>query len=556
MRFKAAYEEPKVFSCRKSFHMLLAALILIIPADLAHADVQCKIVTSHEVSPAEKAYLDGNMGQAESLYRDAMAKSPHDPVAAAGLTRTLLREQKIEDASTTITAELAATPGSVLLLVAKAEVQYRQGKVAEAAGTADQAFRADPCNARLYLLRARIFRLNSMYASERRAIGFAHGLDPTDLEIRRVWLGTLPTTQRIDQQKAFLAAPENVKGEEREKLEKGLKNLEYFASLPPKSCHVASTITSTEIGLAPIEYAGNSRHISSWGLHIQFNNTEATLGVDTGASGMIINRAIAERAGLKAGARTQISGVGDQGPQGAYKAQVDSIRIGALEFKDCTVEVTDRKDILGMDGLIGTDVFSSYLVTLDYPMRKFQLSPLPPRPSDTGDPTGNLNTGGAEQATASTSGSTEPQDRYLSPTMKGYAPVFRSGHMLIVPVTLNGKENRLFLVDTGAFSTAIAPEAARAVTKVRGGDPGTVRGMSGEVAKVQFSEAVNFRFAGIEQQNNDLFTFDTSGLSRSAGIEISGFLGSTLLRQLTISIDYRDGLVKFDYDPHHGNHNF
>jgi len=65
-----------------------------------------------------------------------------------------------------------------------------------------------------------------------------------------------------------------------------------------------------------------------------------------------------------------------------------------------------------------------------------------------------------------------------------------------------------------------------------------------------------FRFGGIQQQNNDLYSFDTTGLSKGAGFEISGFLGSTVLRQLTISIDYRDGLIKFDYDPRHGNHNF
>ena len=83
-----------------------------------------------------------------------------------------------------------------------------------------------------------------------------------------------------------------------------------------------------------------------------------------------------------------------------------------------------------------------------------------------------------------------------------------------------------------------------------------MKGLSGNVAKVAFSEAITFQFAGIQQQNNDLYSFDTTSLSRSAGIEIAGFLGSTILRQLTISIDYRDGLVKFDYDIHHGNHNF
>lgn len=520
-------------------------------------DLHCHVLPAHEPSAAEKAYLAGNAKEAETLYRDALSKSPHDGALTAGLVRSLLREQKVEDASSTISSELALAPTAVPLLTASAEVEYRQGKIAEAAGTADQAFRIDPCNPRLYLIRARIFRLNSMYASERRAIGVAHALDPSDVDIRRTWFGTLPLSQRIDQQKQFLASANGLDPEERARSERGLTNLMNQESNPDQTCHVASNLTSAELPLVPILSQGNSTRIQTWGLHVLFNNNATVLGVDTGASGLIINRAIAERAGLKPIARFQIGGVGDQGPQGAYVAHVDSIRMGALEFRDCMVEVTDRKDILSMDGLIGTDVFSSYLVTLDYPMRKFLLSQLPLRPTDGTGTAATLNTDGGNQVGGATgAGSAQSQDRYISPMMKDYSPFFRSGHYIIVPTRLNGKTDRLFLVDTGASSSAISPEAGRAVTKVHGSDPGSVRGLSGDVARVSFSEAVLFQFAGIQQQNNDLYSFDTSGMSRGAGLEISGFLGSTVLRQLTISIDYRDGLIKFAYDPRHGNHNF
>jgi len=522
--------------------------------------LHCHVIAPHEPTPAEKSYLDGNASQAETLYREALGKSPHDATLTAGLVRSLLREQKIDDAASTVNAELTAAPNSAPLLTVLAEVEYRQGKIAEAFTTVNQAFKIDPCNPRLYLISARIFRLNSMYASERRDISNAHALDPSDIDIRRIWLGTLPLQQRIDEQKQFLASANGLDAEERGRVEKGLAHLVNRAGNPEKTCHVASATSSTELPLVAIMHNGNSRFIESWGLHVAFNNNDATLGVDTGASGLFINRAVAERAGLKPMARVQIGGVGDQGAQGGYIAHVDSIRIGSLEFRDCIAEVTDRKDILGMDGLIGADVFSSYLVTLDYPMRKFILAPLPPRPTDAAGAVATLNTEGGEQAASLAPGSSAqpagPQDRYISPTMKDYTPVFRSGHFLIVPTLLNGKTQGLFMVDTGAFSSSITPRVARSVTKVRGGPDDSVKGLSGNVAKVAFSEAVTFQFAGIQQQNNDLYSFDTTNLSRSAGVEISGFLGSTILRQLTISIDYRDGLVKFDYDIHHGNHNF
>ena len=332
-------------------------------------------------------------------------------------------------------------------------------------------------------------------------------------------------------------------------------NLEKWASNSDKTCHLASTVQSTEISLAPVMSNGNSRHISSSGLHVSLQNAEATLAVDTGASGLLVSRTIADRAGLKPAGRISLDGVGDQGAQAGYTAVVDSIRIGALEFRDCVVKVADRSDILATDGLIGTDVFSGYLVTLDYPMRKFLLSPLPPRPADISKTAPALSTEGGERAVGNAP-SAQPQDRYIDSSMKDYFPVFRSGHFLIVPVVLNRKANKLFIVDTGAFSTSITPDVARTVTKVHAGSTGTVKGLSGDVNKVSFSEAITFEFAGIQQQNNDLYTFDASNVSKSAGMEIAGFLGSTLLRQLTISIDYRDGLVKFDYDSRHGNHNF
>jgi hypothetical protein len=332
---------------------------------------------------------------------------------------------------------------------------------------------------------------------------------------------------------------------------------------PNKNCHVVSTAASSDSQLIPLwsddkficvssgACGQAARHILGWGIHVFLNGREASLEVDTGASGLLISRAVADRSGLKSAARIQIGGIGDQGAQGGFTAQVDSIRVGSLEFHDCTVAVTDRKDIL-VDGLIGTDVFSSYLVTLDYPMRKLILSQLPPRAGDT--EVAALDTEAQEKG--ANSGPGGPQDRYIDPSMKDYAPVFRSGHFLILPVLLNGKTQRLFFVDSGNFSSSISPDAAREVTKVHGGSPVEIVGLSGTVAKVSTSDTVVLQFAGIQQQNNNLLTYDTSRFSRSTGTEVSGFLGNTILRELVTHIDYRDGLIKFDFDNRHGNRDY
>ena len=79
-----------------------------------------------------------------------------------------------------------------------------------------------------------------------------------------------------------------------------------------------------------------------------------------------------------------------------------------------------------------------------------------------------------------------------------------------LPTLLNGKSRASSWWIPGHSVPASLPRPRARVTKVRGGDPGSVRGLSGDVAKVSFSEAIRFQFAGIQQQNN---IFDTSGIS-------------------------------------------
>jgi predicted aspartyl protease len=136
--------------------------------------------------------------------------------------------------------------------------------------------------------------------------------------------------------------------------------------------------------------------------------------------------------------------------------------------------------------------------------------------------------------------------------MKDYTPIYRAGHNLILPASLNEDKVKLFIMDTGASTTTISPEAAKLVTKVHRDEEMEVHGISGKVDKVYSADNITFRFAHVVQQEQDVVSIDTSNISKSVGMEISGLIGATTLGKLTIHIDYRDGLVKFDYDPNRG----
>jgi tetratricopeptide (TPR) repeat protein len=524
----------------------------------AHA-ASCSVAQPHQPSAAEKAFLAGDYQQAETLYRQSLAASHNNPALVADLTRVLLRDEKVSDAAALITPAAANTK-SAPLLTALAEVQYRQGTPWLAGSTVADALTLDPCYAPARLASSRIMRLNSRYALAQQELLTAHRLDPYDPAIREAWLNTLPPRQRIEETKLYLATPHGADADRLRHEQQNLADLEARTAGSPHSCHLASPVSTTDIPFAPI--LDNFNQISAWGLQVALNEKKATLKIDTGASGLYIGRGLAQRAGLTSGAPTRSGGVGDQGLQSGHIAYVDSIRIGSLEFRDCQVEISDRKNIIDDQGLVGMDVFSNFLVTLDFPWRKLTLGPLPPRPGDEAQNVKTLNTesqpdsgGDPAFAWSAPTGTTylrDPQNRYVAPEMKDYVPVYRIRHTLLIPATLNEKSQRLFILDTGAFTTIVSPEAAREVTAVHGNSYETVRGISGEVNKLYYGNKIVFRFANIRQENVYVTAFDLSSLSRDLGTEVSGLIGASLVNYLVVHIDYRDGLVKFDYSRDRG----
>jgi hypothetical protein len=121
--------------------------------------------------------------------------------------------------------------------------------------------------------------------------------------------------------------------------------------------------------------------------------------------------------------------------------------------------------------------------------------------------------------------------------------------MLLVPTSIGDVPEKLFLLDSGAFTNFITPAAAREVTKVREDYRIQVKGLSGSVKNVYVADKAVLRFGHLKEENQGLIAFDLTHTSNNVGTEVSGTLGFTLLRLLDIKIDYRDGLVDFSYDP-------
>jgi tetratricopeptide (TPR) repeat protein len=511
-----------------------------------------------DVQHGDEFYRQGKFAEAEERYRSALRINPNLESAQAGLAFALLGQDKPFEAFTIIKPAYAAHPKSAPILVALGDASFRVGRMLQAEKAYLAALSFDPNNVRAYLGLFELYNAYSAFAHARQALNHAHDIDPSDPDVQLAWLSTLPRRQRVTALKQYLAAS-HATGGDQEKLQDYLRYLEKTADEPVHPCTLTGGSPETETKLKHIH--DSDMETEGLGVDVQINNYSHVLLLDTGASGITINSKAAAKAGLQRATDIRLYGVGDQGPSGGYVAYADRIVISGLEFHDCAVTVTDKKVVPGIDGLIGADVFSSYLVDLDFQRKVLKLSALPKRPGDTSS-TAALNSEGENEnklpaVDAPSNGPGEglepPRDRYIDPSMANWTPFFRFGHFILVPVRVNDSEPELFMVDTGAQSTLVSRRFAETIAaQVQKDNWAKVSGMNGKVKNVYTPGIVDLRFGRFEQPSADVVAIDLSKMSHDTGTEISGFLGFSVLGYLDIRIDYRDGLIDFARRDRHG----
>ena len=463
------------------------------------------------ISEARELYRKGDLTGALGKYQSMLQEHPGSPDAYAGISRVYMKQKKVDLAAAAVNDGLAVSHDSPRLHVALGEVLFRQGKISEAEVEWVKVIQAGYLDARAYMGLAKVRNALAMYKTEKRMIDKAHELDANDPDVQEGWAGTLSRSARIKYLEAMLAGPNNWDDEERASATRYLDYLRERMKQPKGRCRLVSKVTATETEM--VRLLLDPQHLRGFGIAVSLNGHKSNLMLDTGASGITVKRRIADKAGISKLVATKIGGVGDKGRRDAFVGMADSIRIGELEFQNCSIEVMEHGSVADEDGLIGADVFDDFLVDLDFPDEKIKLSELPKRPGEENKELGleeeeeDGGSGEAGQGSAGTADATNNtpaevshrQDRYIAPEMQSFTRVFRFGHDLLVPTKIGDVPAKLFLLDTGAFNNAISPAAAREVTKVHNDDT-IVKGISGTVRKVYTANKAVLQFGNIRRR--------------------------------------------------------
>ncbi len=511
----------------------------VAPAAAAPAKATCHVDPTPS-SPGDQQLSREDYKGAEATFRTALTAEPNALEPRLGLVRALIGQDRVADAQAEATAMLAANPKASLAEVAVSEAAYRAADLDGALSHGVKALDLDPCDAPAAAALADILNLRGFYARGARYLAQAHRLRPNDELIRRAWISTLPRKDREAELARYLQGQHSLSAERDQNYQNALTHLQASR---PGECRVTSKADSARIPLRPV-YGDHPQPIA-FGLDVDLNKTHRRMQIDTGASGIVLTPGAAKALKLEPEYHLKTGGVGDEGKVDSYLSHVASITIGDVEIADCLVEVLGKSKI-GVDGLIGMNVFSRYLVTLDYPNAQLALDPLPKRPTDAGTSAAD-----AKPALNDTGTESGPQDRYTPPEFKDWSQIFRIGHQILLPAAFKVDGPRRYLImDTGASRTVLSSTMAKEAGKLHSSSMHFV-GLSGEVKNVYEIDPTPLIFANLRLPPQPYFAYDITNISHSNGFETSGLLGLPTLQRLTIQIDYRDNLVKLNYDPKH-----
>lgn len=483
-----------------------------------------------ETSKAGDLFLKGEFAAAILEYQSILERNPASEEAHLGLIRSFLKKDDVQEAKEVSERALKLFPANSSLHALWADVLFRLAKTKEAKGEYLTAIRLDPKNGQGYLGLAKLHSFNFNRKSVRNMTTRAYECDPEDPVIIMAYAGNLPLTERIPLMEKYLRLALN---ESEEKLNVVRDKLEYYKKWGNrKAWKLAHPLEKAVVELASIRSSGRDA-VTGYTVRTLINGKKADLLLDTGASGVLIHRRVADKLGLEIVSSTKIKGIGDSGQQAGSLALAKTVQIGPIEYQDCTLSMTDGLPVgASADGIIGLDQFNRYLVTLNLPKNRLELNPLPPvngKPFD--DPE-----------------TWEELDRTIPPELATFTAIGTRGHLLTIPVTVNRKKSGFFFIDTGSSINLVDRSFAGQVTNLQSSNI-SVSGVSGKT-KTFFAQHISLQLGKFRQENNGMYAIDLKNMSHDVGMEIAGFLGHPLLRQFALTIDYRDGLIDFIYAFH------
>src|SRR5579864_5938607 len=280
---------------------------------------------------AHALFRQADFRGAAAAFRKIVDAKP-SAEAYAGLILSLLKADDVKAAEESSQKALASFPDSAIIHAERGDVYYRRGFIPQAEDEYRAALKLDDKCARAWLGQGKVDAVYSRHNKAKAAVAKAHELDPQDSDALYEWAIRLAYPENVAALERHLAEFHN--DPEAERHEREYKD--FVKALAGRKTWIpARDVERTEIKMESLT-VGARMVLRGYGLRVRLNDRATVmLLVDTGSSGITITRKLAEKIGASKLSEQAIEGVGKSGAAVGYKAWVDKVAIGDLEFHDC-----------------------------------------------------------------------------------------------------------------------------------------------------------------------------------------------------------------------------
>ncbi|MBV8896143.1 MAG: tetratricopeptide repeat protein, partial [Acidobacteriaceae bacterium] len=335
------------------------------------------LVHADEPSDPVSVYKSGDYVRAIPLLQQAVAKNPKDAVIQAALLSALVYQGQVDEATDAADGDAQNFLESPDVLSARGDLAFYMGDMPAAENLYKSAIKIKEGTARAHYGLYRMFHAASMYRSARLLCMRAHQLDPDDALITLAFTRYLIGEKRREFLPPFIQAhPWFYRRLQQMEQNRADLHDELEQRKPFERDSAPEELT------LPLSYLRDGPRIMGVTIQMSIEGRKPMkLVLDSGASGIVLSQAAIDKAGLNHVGSFQVGGIGDKGMRDAFLSVADTCSVGKLKFKTCIFQATTGKRhvIEDEDGLLGTDLFSDYLITIDFQRLQLHLVPLPER---------------------------------------------------------------------------------------------------------------------------------------------------------------------------------
>jgi tetratricopeptide (TPR) repeat protein len=476
-----------------------------------------------------------NFAGAELLYRDLLAKDPTDKDALLGLSFSLIKQIKLQEAYENAAQVIAADPLNARAFALLGTALLRSG---EFRNSVEALFTAVKFNNKEALAIAGLSEIEYFENRSRNAydgLRKAISLDPAEpdyyISLARACSRLEYYNEAADAYQRFLEVAPKTDAERRARI-KGL--IDFYRYLGTTKIHRAG---GKDIATFPFELVNHRPFIN-----VTINGKgPLRFVIDTGASLSVLSDKTAAKLGIKAVARGgSARAVGGTGSFPIVYGLLDSLQVGETRIEAIPIylrtvhhdDSTPERE--RADGYIGLSVLANFAVTLDYqareitldrtPIREDQLvAKLDPAAADPAAPTAPVTPNladGIEIPIRSTSGGLASAETHLP----------------------NLKRPLNFILDTGATTTVISKAAVKKNELENLKIPGEkirVIGAAGIEDGVEALGLSMLTVSGLRKAGGRAIILDLEAVNETSGFEQHGILGGDYLEHFRVLLDLR-----------------